>query len=136
MQVFQSTSLITFWIIFFSIVYTILVCVCGLFQIQTYVHASTLYIQIVFLTFPIKGDNFWVSGILSVMQVKYLPVHRLHFLSDSNNSFCLELVELLEQVSDVTPELKVQIQLHNVLHVCSEKKRKQKKKKNRKKKEK
>ena len=61
------------------------------------------------------------AGVTESVSVLCLPVHRLHFPCNSNNSFWLELVELLEEVSDVAPILQVQIQLHNTLHICQEK---------------
>lgn len=48
-------------------------------------------------------------------ELSQIPVNRLHFTRNSNDSLSREMVKLLEEVSDVASELEVQVQLNNAL---------------------
>lgn len=51
------------------------------------------------------------------MCVCVIPVHWLHLADDSDHGFRAEVLELLKQVSNVGPELEIEVQLQDALHV-------------------
>lgn len=61
--------------------------------------------------------NFSVRVLLAVLP-KGVPVNRLHFPGDTQNSSRLELVKLFKQLPDVRHVLHIQVQLHNMRQLC------------------